>query len=79
MAGPAYPAAASPVRTKRPVPMMTPMPKTVRSRGPRDLLSLNSGSSVSLMDYSMDLVRMIPTAALLYAPPVTRILALRAL
>src|SRR5918997_5133619 len=55
--------------------MMTPMPKTVRSRGPSDLLSLNSGSSVSLMDCSMDLVRMIPTAALLYASPVTRILA----
>src|ERR671917_390001 len=60
MAGPEYSAAASPVRTKRPVPMITPMPKTVRSRGPNDLLSLNSGSSVSRTDCSTDLVLMIP-------------------
>src|ERR687893_221300 len=42
--------------------MITPIPKRVRSHGPSALLSLNSGSSVSLMDCSIDLVRMIPMA-----------------
>src|SRR5215207_9318177 len=59
-AGPAYPAAASPVRTKSPVPMITPIPNRVRSRGPNALRSWNSGSSVSRMDCSTDFVRMIP-------------------
>ncbi len=35
-----------------PVPMMTPTPKTVRSRAERDFLSECSGSSVSRMDCS---------------------------
>jgi hypothetical protein len=60
MAGPAKFAAATPVRTKMPVPMITPMPKTMRSIGPSAFLSSNSGSSVSRMDCSIDLVRMIP-------------------
>src|SRR5918997_4581199 len=59
-AGPAYPAAASPVRTKSPVPMITPIPNRVRSNGPSVLRNWNSGSSVSRIDCSMDLVRMIP-------------------
>ena len=40
-----------------PAPMITPMPKTVRSRAVRLRLSLNSGSWVSLIDCSTDLVR----------------------
>jgi hypothetical protein len=50
-------AAAIPVRTKMPVPMMTPMPKTVRSQADRSFLSLCSDSSVSRIDCSIDLVR----------------------
>ncbi len=60
MAGPAKFAAATPVRTKMPVPIITPIPKTMRSIGPSAFLSWNSGSSVSLMDCSMDFVRIIP-------------------
>ena len=40
-----------------PVPMMTPTPKTVRSRADRDFLSACSGSSVSRMDCSTFFVR----------------------
>ena len=40
-----------------PAPMITPMPKTVRSRAVRFFLSLKSGSSVSLIECSTDLVR----------------------
>jgi hypothetical protein len=60
MAGPALVAAAMPVSTKMPVPMMTPMPKTVRSRADRSFLSWCSGSSVSRIDCSTDLVRRTP-------------------
>ena len=56
-AGPALSAACLPVSTKMPVPMMTPTPKTVRSQADRLFLSLCSGSSVSLIDCSTDLVR----------------------
>src|SRR6476469_1826999 len=56
IAGPAYCAAALPVSVKMPAPMMTPMPKTVRSRAVSFFLSWNSGSSVSLIDCSIDLV-----------------------
>lgn len=57
MAGPALLRAAMPVRTKMPVPMMTPTPKTVRSQAESDLRSACSGSSVSRMDCSTVLVR----------------------
>ena len=40
-----------------PAPMMTPTPNTTRSRAPRSFLSLWSGSSVSLIDCSIDFVR----------------------
>src|SRR2546428_3355729 len=39
MAGPVYCAAASPVRTKMPVPMMAPMPSVTRLIGPSTRLS----------------------------------------
>ncbi len=42
MAGPACIAAACPVSTKMPVPMMAPMPSIVRSTGPRTRLSVAS-------------------------------------
>lgn len=57
MAGPAYCAAARPVRVKMPAPMMTPMPKTVRSTAVRFFLSWYSSSTVSAMDASIDFVR----------------------
>ena len=50
-------AATVPVITKMPAPMMTPTPKTIRSRTPRFFLSRCSGSSVSAMDCSTDFVR----------------------
>jgi hypothetical protein len=53
-------AAAMPVSTKMPVPMMTPMPNTVRSQADRSLRSLCSDSSVSWIDCSIDLVRSTP-------------------
>ncbi len=56
-AGPAWTPAARPVRTKMPVPMMTPTPKTVRSNPLRSRRSLCAGSSVSAIDRSTDLVR----------------------
>ena len=40
-----------------PAPMITPTPNTIRSSAPRSLRSLVSGSSVSRIDCSMDLVR----------------------
>src|SRR5690348_9564800 len=52
MPGPAYSLAARPVRVKMPAPMMTPMPKTVRSTAVRRFLSWYSGSSVSAIDCS---------------------------
>jgi hypothetical protein len=57
IAGPALVAAAMPVSTKMPVPTITPMPKTVRSQADRSFLSWCSGSSVSWIDCSIDLVR----------------------
>jgi hypothetical protein len=56
-AGPALVAAAMPVSTKIPVPMITPMPKTVRSQAERSFLSWCSDSSVSLIDSWIDFVR----------------------
>ena len=41
-----------------PAPMMTPMPKTVRSTAVSLFLSWYSGSSVSRIDCSIDLVLM---------------------
>ena len=58
IAGPELVAATVPVITKIPAPMMTPTPKTMRSRVPRLFLSLCSGSSVSRIDRSTDFVRM---------------------
>ena len=58
IAGPELVAATVPVMTKIPAPMMTPTPKTIRSRVPRLFLSLCSGSSVSRIDRSTDFVRM---------------------
>src|ERR1700723_2628892 len=49
------PAAAVPVSTKMPEPMMAPMPSAVSDQGPRDLLSLFSGFSDSEISLSMDL------------------------
>src|SRR3954447_18679126 len=51
-AGPAAVLATTPVSTKIPVPMITPTPKTVRSRAERFFLSWWSGSSVSRIDSS---------------------------
>src|SRR5687768_9189872 len=59
-AGPALVAAAIPVSTKMPVPMMTPIPNTVRSQADRSFLSWCSDSSVSLIDCSIDLVHSTP-------------------
>jgi hypothetical protein len=56
-AGPATSLATRPVSTKIPVPMITPTPKTVRSRAERFFLSWCSGSSVSRMDSSTLLTR----------------------
>ena len=52
-----------PVSTKIPVPMITPMPKMVRSQADRSFLSLCSDSSVSLIDCSIDFVRSTPMSA----------------
>src|ERR1700687_3761147 len=64
------PAAAVPVRTKIPEPMMAPMPSAVSDHGPSVLLSLVSGCSESEISLSIDLqpkawlleVRMTPAA-----------------
>src|SRR5690348_14883182 len=56
MDGPAYAWAALPVNVKMPAPMITPIPKTVRSSQERLFLRANSGSSVSRIDCSIDLV-----------------------
>src|SRR5687767_3196185 len=69
IAGPELVAATVPVRTKMPAPMITPTPKTIRSRVPRVFLSLCSGSSVSAIDCSTDLVRNTFMAANLGVPP----------
>ena len=49
------PAAAVPVSTKMPEPMMAPIPSAVSDHGPRVLLSRCAGSSASKMSLSMDL------------------------
>ena len=51
------PCAARPVSVKIPAPMMTPMPKTVRSRALRVRFSWWSASSAEAIDASIDLVR----------------------
>src|SRR5690242_537388 len=48
------PAAAVPVRTKMPEPMMAPMPRAVRLHGPKVFLSRCSGCSASAISLSMD-------------------------
>ena len=60
--------AARPVRVKMPAPMMTPMPKTVRSSAVRRFLSWYSGSSVSAIDCSIVFFR----NRLICTPPQTR-------
>src|SRR5829696_3460249 len=62
-AGPAVVLATTPVSTKMPVPMITPTPNTVRSSPDRCLLSRCSGSSVSRMESSTDLIRRIVATA----------------
>src|SRR6202158_3551161 len=49
------PAAAVPVRTKIPEPMIAPIPSAVSDHGPSVLLSLVSGCSESEISLSMDL------------------------
>ena len=49
------PAAAVPVSTKIPEPMMAPMPRAVSDNGPKVFLSLRAGSSDSAISLSMDL------------------------
>src|SRR3954451_15784266 len=58
--GPVMSPATRAVIEKIPAPINTEMPKTVRSRGPSSRRSLVSGSSVSAIDCSTDLVRNIP-------------------
>src|SRR5690348_1304506 len=48
------PAAAVPVRTKMPEPMIAPMPRAVRLHGPSVFLSRCSGCSASAISLSMD-------------------------
>jgi len=48
------PAAAVPVRTKIPDPIMAPMPSAVSDQGPRLFLSRFSGASASEISLSMD-------------------------
>src|SRR5688572_27344597 len=56
MAGPAWLAAAVPVSTKIPVPMIPPMPSRVRSHADRLRRSARSPCSTSLTSCSIDLV-----------------------
>ena len=49
------PAAAVPVRTKMPDPMIAPMPRAVSDQGPKVFLSLCPGSLASAISLSMDL------------------------
>src|SRR5918995_3197228 len=56
MAGPAWFAAAVPVSTKIPVPMIAPMPKSVRSHADRLRLSDLPPCSTSPTSCSIDLV-----------------------
>src|SRR5581483_11575188 len=49
------PAAAVPVRTKIPEPIMAPMPSAVSDHGPNVFFSFRSGSSASEISLSMDL------------------------
>src|SRR5690349_20867721 len=55
--GPATLPAVRAVSVKMPAPKTTATPKTVRSQAVRSLRSFESGSSVSRMDCSTDLVR----------------------
>src|ERR1019366_669388 len=56
----ASPAAAVPVRTKIPVPMMAPMPRQVRLTQPSDFFNRRSGASASEINWSMFLTRNSP-------------------
>src|SRR6476646_1752627 len=56
MAGPAWFAAAVPVRTKIPVPMIAPMPRSVRSNALSVLLSAFAPCSTSPTRVAIDLV-----------------------
>src|SRR5579859_1773319 len=49
------PAAAVPVNTKMPEPIIAPMPSAVSDHGPNDLLRRCSGCSASEISLSMDL------------------------
>jgi hypothetical protein len=49
------PAAAVPVNTKMPDPMMAPIPSAVSDHGPSDFFRLCSGCSASDMSLSIDL------------------------
>src|SRR2546426_6113200 len=51
------PAAAVPVSTKTPVPMMAPTPSAVNDHGPSDFRSRCSGPSASLRSFSILFVR----------------------
>ena len=60
IAGPACSAAASPVNTKIPVPMMAPMPSVTRLRGPRTRFSECSPvAAASAFSCSIDFVAQI--------------------
>src|SRR5713226_7623787 len=57
IAGPAYRAAAAPVSTKMPAPMMAPIPSVTRLTGPRALLRLCSPvSAASFISVLIDFV-----------------------
>jgi hypothetical protein len=64
MAGPAFWAAATPVRENSPAPMIAPIPKAMRFPGPSVRFSLTSAPSDSAMMLLTDLV-----ANRLMAPP----------
>jgi hypothetical protein len=66
MAGPALAAAACPVRTKMPVPMMAPTPSMINCAGPRTRLRTASPSPVcSRVMASIDLVAKMDMSATL--------------
>jgi hypothetical protein len=59
MAGPVMLPAVDAVTVKMPAPTTTETPNTVRSHHVRSLWSRVPGSSVSLMDCSTDLIRLL--------------------
>src|SRR5690349_17874420 len=56
MAGPAYPAAAWPVSTKMPAPMIAPMPSVIRFNALKARFSPCSLSAASALSWAIDLV-----------------------